>query len=528
MNHFKAIFLVGGPGSGKDFLIHSTLNELHIKEVSMERVFTAIVKESNIEELTNFPSVIVNGNADNLDKIVVTKAILEEMGYDTSMIYVYTTDESSKSRNDFRLSRGAKTFTESTRKEKYNSSVTNLQEYAEMFDSFLLYDNSNNFITVNEEKKQEITSWLTELTETVVGFLAKSPSNQAAQRWIQERVMEVGTKSTAQFYNIITPGQFSDKVRTYAEADKIVPGPKYTGKQNPRDGNKYTGGGVAIAGNPPGSNQRVVNSEELKIPQKKSKFGTGRKSTKPSDYASTGAKSSSYGSGDIGVASTSGQTYEGHIPPNVIRDVKDRRTLGKVADLLKREKQNKGKTGRIPSGENGLAPQSFSGITEIVDVHQTRASSFRFKDKFKQAIAPPENAGPAKNYGGEGQYSPSGQGPMDEKKKSFKKFKTNPPVTPKQTGVTYGSGIGNAQPNFNSSAAVGMMDYKEEVGKKKKLKKIKDNPNTSALNSVGNENETGQASLTSLSPSTNESKSFDRLRSGISSSVNNLDKLLEN
>ena len=526
MNHFKAIFLVGGPGSGKDFLIHSTLNELHIKEVSIERVFTAIVKESNIEELTNFPSVIVNGNADNLDKIVVTKAILEEMGYDTSMIYVYTTDESSKSRNDFRLSRGAKTFTESTRKEKYNSSVTNLQEYAEMFDSFLLYDNSNNFITVNEEKKQEITSWLTELTETVVGFLAKSPSNQAAQRWIQERVMEVGTKSTAQFYNIITPGQFSDKVRTYAEADKIVPGPKYTGKQNPRDGNKYTGGGVAIAGNPPGSNQRVVNSE--KIPQKKSKFGTGRKSTKPSDYASTGAKSSSYGSGDIGVASTSGQTYEGHIPPNVIRDVKDRRTLGKDADLLKREKQNKGKTGRIPSGENGLAPQSFSGITEIVDVHQTRASSFRFKDKFKQAIAPPENAGPAKNYGGEGQYSPSGQGPMDEKKKSFKKFKTNPPVTPKQTGVTYGSGIGNAQPNFNSSAAVGMMDYKEEVGKKKKLKKIKDNPNTSALNSVGNENETGQASLTSLSPSTNESKSFDRLRSGISSSVNNLDKLLEN
>ena len=37
MNHFKAIFLVGGPGSGKDFLIHSTLNELQIKEVSMEK-----------------------------------------------------------------------------------------------------------------------------------------------------------------------------------------------------------------------------------------------------------------------------------------------------------------------------------------------------------------------------------------------------------------------------------------------------------------------------------------------------------
>ena len=58
MNHFKAIFLVGGPGSGKDFLIHSTLNELHIKEVSIERVFTAIVKESNIEELTNIEDFV--------------------------------------------------------------------------------------------------------------------------------------------------------------------------------------------------------------------------------------------------------------------------------------------------------------------------------------------------------------------------------------------------------------------------------------------------------------------------------------
>jgi adenylate kinase family enzyme len=163
MSHFKAIFLIGGPGSGKDFLIHSVLNEYNLTELSLEKTFKAIVDQNNIEELNEFPSVIINGNADNKDKVIVTKAILETMGYDTSMIYVYTSDEVSKSRNDFRISRGAKTFNEETRKIKYDNSVNNMTEYGEMFESFLLFDNSNNFVTVNENVKKEITGCLSYL-----------------------------------------------------------------------------------------------------------------------------------------------------------------------------------------------------------------------------------------------------------------------------------------------------------------------------------------------------------------------------
>lgn len=223
MPNFKAVFLVGGPGSGKDFLIRSVLEDYQLKEVSLEKLFKAILEQNNLEDLNDFPSIIVNGNADNKDKIIVAKAILESMGYDTSMIFVYTSDDESKKRNDIRISNGAKTFNESVRAAKYTDSVKNMHEYAEMFECFVLYDNSNNISTVSEEKKKEITNWLIELSETVNGFLSREPMNEEAIKWMNERVLEVGTKATADFIRALTPGQEkSNIVRTYAQADKAT------------------------------------------------------------------------------------------------------------------------------------------------------------------------------------------------------------------------------------------------------------------------------------------------------------------
>lgn len=254
MKNFKALFLVGGPGSGKDFLIHSVLDECNLKEVSLDKLFTAITEQTNIDELNNFPSIVVNGNADNKDKVIVAKTILEAMGYDTAMIYVYTTEDESKSRNDMRIARGAKTFTESVRAKKYNDSIENMHVYVEVFESFVLYDNSNNFSTVSGEKKQEIASWLLELSESISGFLSNPPSNEVAMNWIVERVLEVGTDETAQFAKALTPGQGSNEVKTYAQADKLVK--KSHGHKDhdcgcdgececedvDRDGDKYKGG----------------------------------------------------------------------------------------------------------------------------------------------------------------------------------------------------------------------------------------------------------------------------------------------
>lgn len=283
--NFKAVFLVGGPGSGKDFLIHSSLSESNLKEISLEKLFKAILDQTNIDELHNFPSVIVNGNADNKDKIIVAKAILEEMGYDTAMIYVHTSDEESKIRNDARIARGAKTFNESMRAKKYNSSIENMHLFADMFEAFVLYDNSNNILTVSEEKKEEITGWLLELSETVTAFLAKKPTNQAALRWIEERVLEVGTNKTAAFLKALTPT--TAEVKSYKQADQETGGTavanfnsptrsvnekaKVIKKQSLPPGNYSSTKSVALSSTGVATVPTGVNEDQ---PKKKKKFPT--------------------------------------------------------------------------------------------------------------------------------------------------------------------------------------------------------------------------------------------------------------
>jgi hypothetical protein len=99
---------------------------------------------------------------------------------------------------------------------------------------------------------------------------------------------------------------------------------------------------------------------------------------------------------------------------------------------------------------------------------------------------------------------------LAEKKHSFKKFKELSPVTPKQSGVTFGSGIGNAGLNFGA-AAVGTMDYKEE----KKLKKL---PGVKVGSGLAAQDQGGQEILTTT---------LESIKSKISSQINNFDQELD-
>jgi nicotinic acid mononucleotide adenylyltransferase len=184
--HFKALFLVGGPGSGKDFIITSLLDEVKIVELPLDKLVKAITEQTNIPELENYPSLLVNGTAENMDKIVISKQVLESMGYDTAMVYVYTTDEESKARNDERIARGVKTFSEEVRHEKYANSITNLHHYITMFNEFNVFDNSSDFSSVGAIKKQEILGWLRELGLSIGSFYENSVESESAKIWLME------------------------------------------------------------------------------------------------------------------------------------------------------------------------------------------------------------------------------------------------------------------------------------------------------------------------------------------------------
>lgn len=255
---YKAVFLVGGPGSGKDFLIHSVFNEHNLIELSLDKLHKAIQEQKNLLELEDYPSVIINGTAENKGKIEIAKTILEAMGYDTAMVFVYTSDEVSRNRNNFRLMKGSKTFNEDVRKTRYDESLKNMNAFFEDFKTFFIYDNSENVIIAEESRKAEIGGWLRELSEGV-------------ERFLDERVLEAGTNDASNFMKHLTPGQVTNDVKTYAEAEANADEDKKKNvrrkEQNPLEGNQgdARGGGIAVAR----SAEPTIGEEETKKPKKK-------------------------------------------------------------------------------------------------------------------------------------------------------------------------------------------------------------------------------------------------------------------
>lgn len=164
MENHNALFLVGGPGSGKDFLLRTALKESGANEIPLSKLITAIQTNQNLAEV-NGDALIVNGNADDGQSIVLAKAVLEAMGYTTAMAFVYTDNAASFTRSK---------IVESKRASRYDTSIENMHKFKDLFgEGFFLFDNSADFVSVNEETQGQIVAWLQELTGIVEGYFEK-------------------------------------------------------------------------------------------------------------------------------------------------------------------------------------------------------------------------------------------------------------------------------------------------------------------------------------------------------------------
>ena len=124
---FKAVFLAGGPGSGKDYVLDNTLAGHGMTEMNSDKALEFLMdkkgldktmpaseeevrnivrgKAKNITELRQRLAIlgrnglIINGTGDDIEKIAKIKKELESVGYESSMVLVNTADEVSKQRN---------------------------------------------------------------------------------------------------------------------------------------------------------------------------------------------------------------------------------------------------------------------------------------------------------------------------------------------------------------------------------------------------------------------------------------------
>ena len=204
---FKAIFLAGGPGSGKTFIVGKTgLTSLGFRVVNSDTAFENALKKAGLEmnpdnifsvkgqgirdkakELTAKQQglyikgrlgLVIDGTGRDSQKILRQKKMLEGLGYSTAMILVNTDKETALKRNDARPRR----LDPDVVGDMWNEVQRNLGQYQRAFKSRLtIVDNSDG----KDYNKETLRAY-----RIMSKFANAEPMNPIAKKWIKTQKEE--------------------------------------------------------------------------------------------------------------------------------------------------------------------------------------------------------------------------------------------------------------------------------------------------------------------------------------------------
>ena len=146
------IFLLGGPGSGKDYVLKNIFSRFDLTEVQADQLLTGRANEL----IENKQNIVINGVAD-IRKIEEAQAILE--GYEFDYVYVTVTNKVSRMRNEGREN----PLPENKRLEKWYKSEQ-IKEHLNCF----VFNNSINLNESGEIEKVLFAGQIEKLLERLV------------------------------------------------------------------------------------------------------------------------------------------------------------------------------------------------------------------------------------------------------------------------------------------------------------------------------------------------------------------------
>ena len=76
----KAVFVTGGPGSGKDIIIRECIAESKAVELNTIQAVDSLFKNAYIKEVKDRKPLIINGPAEDIDRMAIVKEYLENLG----------------------------------------------------------------------------------------------------------------------------------------------------------------------------------------------------------------------------------------------------------------------------------------------------------------------------------------------------------------------------------------------------------------------------------------------------------------
>lgn len=205
-NIFKAFFLAGGPGSGKSFVVRKTTGGLGMKIVNSDTAFEKLLKDADIDldfrdmspertlerdkirkrakEVTdkmksNFVAgrlgMIIDGTGSEYGKIEKQVKMLQQLGYDTHMIFVNTSLDTAIERNNKRDRKLPLDIV----KTYWNNVQSNIGKFQRLFGrkNFIVVDNNN--------AKEDV---FLKVFKSVRKLANKKVSNYIAKQWIDNQL----------------------------------------------------------------------------------------------------------------------------------------------------------------------------------------------------------------------------------------------------------------------------------------------------------------------------------------------------
>ena len=200
---FKAFFLAGGPGSGKTFVTRSAFAGTGLKLVNSDAAFERGLKKAGLSlkmpdaeeyfrnivrakakmtaatQLDTYMQgrlgLVIDATGRDINVINQQKRMLDQIGYDSYMIFVNTSLDVALERNRNR----PRSIPEYIVTNSWNGVQSNIGQFQRIFspNKMLIIDN-------NRSEKELVTQTLGQAAKFIRGQINKRPDNYIAKQWI--------------------------------------------------------------------------------------------------------------------------------------------------------------------------------------------------------------------------------------------------------------------------------------------------------------------------------------------------------
>ena len=198
-NIFKAVFLAGGPGSGKSFVVGRTLSGLGLRIINSDEPFERYLVKAGLSlkmpDEEQIPrdierkrakkvtaarkghaidgrlGLVIDGTGKEYSKVTRESNLLRELGYETAMVFVNTSLETALVRNRKR----ARSVPPKIAEQGWKDVQANLGKFQQYF-------GPNKFFIVDNNDHQE--DLMNIATKVIARAVRKPVNNPIAKAWI--------------------------------------------------------------------------------------------------------------------------------------------------------------------------------------------------------------------------------------------------------------------------------------------------------------------------------------------------------